>query len=123
MARDYTQPLEVAEGSMDLLISLFAGPVWENAQRYLRPGAWLLANSSHGDASLAALDPTLRLVGVVQHSGGQYRVTTDGLEWRLHGEVLRFGLARGVSNVLIADRARVRVGQGTLLCVINHQAE
>ncbi len=80
MARDYTQPLEVAEGGMDLLISLFAGPVWENAQRYLRPGGWLLANTSHGDASLAALDPTLRLVGVVQHSGGQYRVTTDGLE-------------------------------------------
>ena len=80
MARDYTQPLEVAEGSMDLLISLFAGPVWENAQGYLRPGGWLLANTSHGDASLAALDPTLRLVGVAHHSGGQYRVTTDGLE-------------------------------------------
>jgi len=56
---DYTDPLDLAEGSVDLLISLFAGPVWQHCGRYLRPGGWLLANTSHGDASLAALDSTL----------------------------------------------------------------
>ncbi len=80
LAADYTQPLDVPEGSMDLLISLFAGPVWGECRRYLRPGGWLLANTSHGDASLAALDPTLRLVAAVQHCDDRYRLNTDRLE-------------------------------------------
>ena len=74
---DYTAPLDVPDSSVDLLISLFAGPVWDHTRRYLRPGGWLLANTSHGDASLAALDPSLRLVGVVQHSGDRYRLVVD----------------------------------------------
>ncbi len=77
---DYTQPLDVADRSMDLLISLFATPAWEHCRRYLRPGGLLLANSSHGEASLAALDPALRLVGVVQHRADRYRLATEGLE-------------------------------------------
>ena len=48
---DYTDRLDLAEGGVDLLISLFAGPVWHHCGRYLRPGGWLLANTSHGDAS------------------------------------------------------------------------
>jgi len=80
LAADYTQPLDVAAGSMDLLISLFAGLVSDYARRYLRPGGWLLANSSHGDASLAALDPSLRLIAVAHHRDGPYRLTTDRLE-------------------------------------------
>ena len=80
LAGDYTQSLDVPEASMDLLISLFAGPMYEYARRYLRPGGWLLANSSHGDASLAALDPTLRLVAVAHHRDSRYRLSTDGLE-------------------------------------------
>ena len=65
---------------MDLLISLFAGPVWEHCRRYLRPKGWLLANTSHGDASLAALDPTLRLVAAVHHRDGHYSLATDRLD-------------------------------------------
>lgn len=83
LREDYTRPLDVPDGSVDLLISLFAGPVWEHTCRYLRPGGWLLANTSHGDASLAALDPSLRLVGVVQHRDERYRLVTDGLEEHL----------------------------------------
>ncbi len=80
LAADYTQPLDVAPESMDLLISLYAGPVSEHCRPYLRRGAWLLANASHGDASLAALDPSWRLVAVVQHRGDRYRLVTDRLE-------------------------------------------
>jgi hypothetical protein len=80
LAADYTVPLDVPDDSMDLLISLFAGPVWDHARRYLRRGGWLLANTSHGDASLAALDPSLRLAAVVQLRGGRYRIVVDGLE-------------------------------------------
>ncbi|MEZ5184266.1 MAG: class I SAM-dependent methyltransferase [Candidatus Nanopelagicales bacterium] len=80
LAADYTEPLDVPDGSVDLLISLFAGPVWEHCRRYLRPGGWLLANTSHGDASLAALDPALHLIGVVRHRDGRDRLITDRLD-------------------------------------------
>lgn len=80
VAADYTQRLPVEDGSVDLVISLFAGPVWEHCGRYLRHGGWLLANNSHGDASIAALDASLRLVGVVQHSADRCRLLTSGLE-------------------------------------------
>jgi len=77
---DYTRPLAVPDDSMDLVISLFTGPMWGHARRYLRPGGWLLANTSHGDACLAALDPSLRLTAVIHHRDGHYRLVADGLE-------------------------------------------
>lgn len=77
---DYTHQLDLAEGSVDLLVSLFAGPVWQHCARYLRPGGWLLANTSHGDASLAALDPAVRLVAAVDHRDDRYHLSTDRLE-------------------------------------------
>ena len=39
-----------------------------------------LANASHGDASLAAHDPTLQLVAAVQQRGGKYRLDTKELD-------------------------------------------
>lgn len=39
-----------------------------------------LANASHGDASLAALAPSLHLVGAVHHRDGRYRLVTDRLD-------------------------------------------
>jgi len=80
LAADYTHDLDVPEQSMDLLISLYAGPVWAHTCRYLRPGGWLLANTSHGDASLAALDESLDLVAAVDHRDDRYRLVTHGLE-------------------------------------------
>ncbi|WP_231251517.1 hypothetical protein [Nocardioides furvisabuli] len=77
---DYYRPLPVDDSSVDLLISLFTGPAWEHTRRYVRPGGLLLANASHGDASLAALDPSLQLVGVAHEDGERYRITTDELE-------------------------------------------
>ena len=77
---DYTQRLDLPADSMDLLVSLFAGPVWESTGRHLRQGGWLLANTSHGDASLAALDPALRLTAVAVHRDDRYRFVTEGLE-------------------------------------------
>lgn len=66
---DYTAPLPLADGSFDLLINLYAGPVWDHCRRYLAPGGLLVANTSHGDASLAALDPSLALVAAIQARG------------------------------------------------------
>ncbi|WP_061964332.1 hypothetical protein [Demequina aurantiaca] len=77
---DYTAPLACQEGSFDLLISLFAGPVWDHCQRYLAPGGLLLANASHGDASIAGLDARLQLVGVVQRDADQWSLADTSLD-------------------------------------------
>lgn len=77
---DYRDELPVAGGSVDLLISLYAGLVFEHCTRYLRPGGLLLANTSHGDASLAALDPRYELTSVVQSEDGGYRLVSHDLD-------------------------------------------
>ena len=48
-------------------------------------------------------------------------VSTDGLEWALHGDIVRFGPARGVSNVMMATQARVHLREGLL--VVLHVAQ
>ena len=76
---DYTGPLPLAAAGFDLLISLYAGPVWDHCRQYLSPDGLLLANTSHGDASLAALDPSLELVAAVHHRGDEYRLDDTAL--------------------------------------------
>jgi thiamine pyrophosphokinase len=57
-------------------------------------------------------------VSLIPLGGDAVGVTAEGLEWPLREDRLRFGPARGVSNVLTAEHARVRVRQGLLLCVV-----
>ncbi len=51
--------------------------------RYLKPNGLFLANASHGDASLAALDPHRELVAVVHQDEGRYRIDRQGLDRHL----------------------------------------
>lgn len=44
-------------------------------------------------------------------------IRTDGLRWPLHGETLRIGRSRGLSNEVIAAGASIHVQRGTLLVV------
>lgn len=80
---DYCEPLDVDDRSVDLLVSLYAGFVSEHCTRYLRPGGFLLVNSSHGDAAMASIDPGYRLAAVVTHRAGRYTVRTDDLDRHL----------------------------------------
>jgi thiamine pyrophosphokinase len=48
-------------------------------------------------------------------------IVTEGLYYPLHGETLRLGPARGVSNVLLNTTARVSVESGLLLCMHQQQ--
>ena len=77
---DFTAEMALEEAAYDLLIALYTGPAWDHCRRYLAPDGLFLANSSHGDASLAALDPDLELVGVVQHRGDRYRLGAEDLD-------------------------------------------
>ena len=76
---DFTTPMPLPEAGFDLLVSLFAGLVWDACQQYLAPDGLLLANTSHGDASVAALDPRLRLVAAVHHREQRYRLDREDL--------------------------------------------
>jgi thiamine pyrophosphokinase len=57
------------------------------------------------------------LVSLFALQGPAEDVRTEGLSYSLDGETLEPGSTRGVSNVLVAERARVSVGSGVLLAV------
>lgn len=59
-------------------------------------------------------------VSLIPVGGDAVGVTAEGLEWPLEDDTLSFGPARGVSNVLRAEQASIRVRQGLLLCVVTH---
>ncbi|MGC9358835.1 MAG: thiamine diphosphokinase [Anaerolineae bacterium] len=55
------------------------------------------------------------LVSLIPLGRDAHGVRTSGLQYALHGETLRFGPARGMSNVLTEPVATVEVGLGELL--------
>jgi len=55
------------------------------------------------------------IVSLLPWSGDVTGVRTSGLEYLLDGETLFFGPARGMSNVLVGDRAVIEVETGLLL--------
>lgn len=83
-------------------IQMVAG---KQAMRLLRAGEHLI-EGAEGD--------TVSLIPIM---GDALNVTTEGLYYPLKGETLRFGPARGVSNVLKGERAQVRFEGGMLLVV------
>ena len=77
---DYREPLDQLDGSFDLLISQYAGFVSRACKRYLRVGGLLVANDSHGDASMARLDPDWRLVAVYRRRSERFSFGFDELD-------------------------------------------
>ena len=84
------------------------------------------------DVRLVAGNQTLWLVGPGDHNldgspgdtisllplaGDAQNVRTTNLAYPLRGETLRFGPARGVSNVIAATGARVHLDAGVLIVV------
>ncbi len=56
-------------------------------------------------------------ISLIPVGGDAEGVSTSGLEYPLRNERLDFGLARGVSNVLLGIRAEITLAQGTLVCM------
>jgi thiamine pyrophosphokinase len=81
-------------------LSLLAGP-----DRHGLPGARELTGRVGDLVSLIPLGESAR------------NVETDGLQYRLNGEALALGRARGLSNVRTAPTAHVSVGSGRLLVI------
>ncbi|MCG8347947.1 MAG: hypothetical protein MI924_09230 [Chloroflexales bacterium] len=79
-AASYSERFAEDDANADLLISQYAGFVSQPCKRYLKIGGLLLANNSHGDAGLAAIDPAYRLIGVIQQRNGKYQLSAHELE-------------------------------------------
>ena len=79
-ACDYEEGLAEAEESFDLLISLHAGFVSRHCKRYVKVGGVLLVNNSHGDASMARLDPDYALAGAVSRRGERFSLAQADLD-------------------------------------------
>lgn len=80
ISADYRTGLDVADQSVGLLVSLYAGFVSEHCTRYLRPGGWLLVNPSHGDVAMASISPEYTLAAVVNARSGKYTITERDLD-------------------------------------------
>lgn len=100
-------------------IMLLAHPALHSRHIELRTQyerAWLVRDYGevHGEVG-----DTISLIPL----GGDVLVEhTHGLQWPLHDELLAFGPARGVSNVLIAPLATIQIASGLLLCLHTRQA-
>lgn len=82
---------------------------------YLRSGRQSSTLLYPGTSEIGgAPSDTLSLLPI---NGSAIGITTDGLQYPLRDESLHFGPARGVSNVMLTERARVTFREGVLLAV------
>ena len=63
----------------DALISLFAGFISRYCTRYLRVNGLLLANNSHGDAGLVAIDKRYNLIGLINRRSRNFSYSDSNL--------------------------------------------
>ncbi len=79
---DYTTGIaQEQNASFDLLISQYAGFVSLWGKPYLKIGSIMVANDSHGDASMAYIDKDYQLVGVYNtKSDSEYTISNDRLD-------------------------------------------
>ena len=80
-----------------------------------RQTAWLVSAAAPGESVISGAPGDI--VSLLPLGGPARVAATSGLRWPLRDEVLAFGPARGVSNVLTAESATVRLDQGAVLCV------
>lgn len=78
-AQDYQEEITGEAEKYDLLISQYAGFVSRYGKSYLKIGGLLLANNSHGDASMASIDDDFVFIGVVLKKGSKYRASEQSL--------------------------------------------
>lgn len=77
---DYRKNFNEIIDSSDLLISLYAGFISKYCKDLLKKNGMLLANNSHGDASMALLDKDFTFFGVINYQNKKYYLKTDNLD-------------------------------------------
>lgn len=77
---DYSKDQGLEEGYFDAVFSFYAGFISVSCKKYLRSGGILVANNSHGDASMAITDEELESVGVVLRRQNKFNLQSDHLD-------------------------------------------
>lgn len=80
---------------------------------------WLLRGPGH-TVIKGQRDDLLSLLPLTAEAVG---IRTVGLHYPLHGETLRFGKPRGVSNVLLQEQSEVSLDSGVLLLIHTNSRE
>jgi len=78
---DYRNDFGERSGGFDLLISQYSGFVSQDCKKYLQDGGILVVNNSHGDASMASVDPDYEFVAVYKRrSDKAFSISVKELE-------------------------------------------
>lgn len=79
--QDYTKELPLKTESFDLVLSFFGGFVGQATKKYLKKGGILVCNDSHGDASMASIDPDYELIAVFERiTDDKYKISDNNLD-------------------------------------------
>lgn len=79
--QDYRKPFAELQDEFDLVISQYAGFVGQAVKRYLKKGGILVCNNSHGDATMASLDPDYTLIAVYRRESDEnFHISDKNLE-------------------------------------------
>ncbi|MBC8229253.1 hypothetical protein H8E77_06880 [bacterium] len=76
---DYNKGIPEQPNSFDLLISQYAGFVSQACKQYLKIVGILVANNSHGDASMASVDPEFEFIGVINRRNSKFKLSSENL--------------------------------------------
>jgi len=76
---DFTNSINEKAESFDLLISLYSGFISKYCKKYLKKSGVLIVNNSHGDASLAYLDKSFKMIGVTKRHGNYFKISDKDL--------------------------------------------
>jgi hypothetical protein len=77
---DYKRKIGEKEKYFDFLISQYAGFISKYCKRYLKIGGILIANNSHGDASMASIDNDYEFIGVINLLNQKYYYSQKNLK-------------------------------------------
>ena len=77
---DYNTSLPIPKNYFDLLISQYAGFIAQPCAKYLKKGGILVANDSHGDASMVNLLPEYKLIAIIKRRGKKFSHSQRNLE-------------------------------------------
>jgi hypothetical protein len=79
--QDYNEDIPEDIESYDIVISQYGGFVGQAVKKYLKSNGFLICNNSHGDASMASIDPDYKLEAVYNRvSDDNYSVSTKNLD-------------------------------------------
>lgn len=75
--KDYQKDIGELRESFDLLISQYSGFVSLYCKKYLKVDGLLIANNSHGDASMASIDNDYEFIGVFKKRSTKKYIFSD----------------------------------------------